>query len=218
LTFTAKGGTAADWVIYGNAQGVGERTKNLLKIATTSQTINGVTFIVDKTKGTITVNGTANSYAFIQFPIDLNTGVYLCTIYSTGSNVGANLRASSSGTPFIANFSESGYRLTVTQSNRYIVRVSVVAGATTTNEKIELMIRPADTSDTFIPYGYQIPLTVSQQGQTDKNYDIYIGDSPLTEGETVSKTSTGQDIELFNGENTVSTTLYNKPEMKIKYK
>lgn len=48
--------------------------------------------------------------------------------------------------------------------------------------------------------------------------DIYIGDSPLTKGETVSKTSTGVDIELFEGENTVSTTLYNKPEMEIKYK
>jgi hypothetical protein len=49
-------------------------------------------------------------------------------------------------------------------------------------------------------------------------YDIYIGDTPLTEGETVSKTSTGVDIELFEGENTVSTTLYNKPTMEIKYK
>jgi hypothetical protein len=46
-------------------------------------------------------------------------------------------------------------------------------------------------------------------------YDIYIGDSPLTEGETVSKTSTGVDIELFEGENVVSTTLYNKPTMEI---
>lgn len=73
------------------------------------------------------------------------------------------------------------------------------------------------TPTEYIPYGYQIPLTISQTGQTNKNYDIYIGDSPLTEGETVSKTSTGVDIELFEGESTVSTTLYNKPEMKIEY-
>lgn len=66
--------------------------------------------------------------------------------------------------------------------------------------------------------GYYVPLTISQAGQTDKSVDIYIGDSPLTEGETVSKTSTGVDIELFEGENTVSTTLYNKPKMEIKYK
>ena len=49
------------------------------------------------------------------------------------------------------------------------------------------------------------------------DYTFYIGDTPLTEGETVSKTSTGVDIELFEGENVVSTTLYNKPEMKIEY-
>lgn len=49
------------------------------------------------------------------------------------------------------------------------------------------------------------------------DYTFYIGDIPLTEGETVSKTSTGVDIELFNGENTVSTSLYNKPEMTINY-
>jgi hypothetical protein len=49
------------------------------------------------------------------------------------------------------------------------------------------------------------------------DYTFYIGGTPLTEGETVSKTSTGQDIELFEGENTVSTTLYNKPETSITY-
>jgi hypothetical protein len=56
----------------------------------------------------------------------------------------------------------------------------------------------------------------NEQGATTKTVDIYIGDSPLIEGETVSKTSTGIDIELFNGENTISTTLYNKPTMEIK--
>jgi hypothetical protein len=86
-------------------------------------------------------------------------------------------------------------------------------------QEVDVMLVKGSTAPTtYIPYGYQIPITVSQQGETDKNYDIYIGDSPLTEGETVSKTSTGQDIELFGGENTVSTTLYNKPTMEIKYK
>lgn len=74
-----------------------------------------------------------------------------------------------------------------------------------------------EVGETMITQGYRIPLQI-KQGATTKTADIYIGDSPLTEGETVSKTSTGQDIELFNGENTVSTTLYNKPTMEIKYK
>ena len=78
-----------------------------------------------------------------------------------------------------------------------------------------MLVKGSTAPDHYVPYGFEIPLTISQAGQTDKTYDIYIGDSPLTEGETVSKTSTGQDIELFDGENTVSTTLYNKPSMEI---
>lgn len=81
-----------------------------------------------------------------------------------------------------------------------------------------MLIKGSTAPTTYNPYGYQIPLTVSQTGQTDKTVDIYIGDSPLTEGETVSKTSTGVDLELFEGENTISTTLYNNPEIKINYK
>jgi hypothetical protein len=87
-----------------------------------------------------------------------------------------------------------------------------------TNRYQSTCVKGSTAPTTYIPYGYQIPITVSQQGETDKNYDIYIGDSPLTEGKTVSKTSTGVDLELFEGENTISTTLYNKPTMKIYYK
>lgn len=79
----------------------------------------------------------------------------------------------------------------------------------------KIMIRHSETSDGYIPYGYQIPITVSQQGQPGTNYNIYIGDSPLTEGETVSKTSTGVDIAAIAGTNTISTDLYNKPSMSI---
>ena len=57
--------------------------------------------------------------------------------------------------------------------------------------------------------------TATLYGVYTSNIPIYIGTDPLTEGETVSKTSTGVDIELFEGENTISTTLYNKPSMEI---
>lgn len=46
------------------------------------------------------------------------------------------------------------------------------------------------------------------------DYTIPI-DAPLTEGQSVSDTQT---IEVFEGENTIDTTLYNKPTMEIKYK
>jgi hypothetical protein len=88
----------------------------------------------------------------------------------------------------------------------YIVRIVYITG-------------DAGTSYAYNFYGVApaccIPL---DEVYNSHEYDIYIGDSPLTEGETVSKTSTGQDIELFEGENVVSTTLYNKPEVEIKYR
>lgn len=64
--------------------------------------------------------------------------------------------------------------------------------------------------------GYRIPLQI-KQGATTKTIDLYIGSTPLTEGQSVSKTSTGTDIVLYQGENTISTTLGNKPEMRVKY-
>lgn len=87
------------------------------------------------------------------------------------------------------------------------------------------IVKGSTAPDHYIPYqqgvgeqrvdGYYVPLTVSQTGQPDKTYDIFIGDSPLTEGESVSKQSTGVNLELFEGANTISTTLYNKPSMSI---
>ena len=48
------------------------------------------------------------------------------------------------------------------------------------------------------------------------DYTFYI-DSPLTAGQSISKTSTGVDIDTQVGENTISTSLYNKPETAISF-
>ena len=48
------------------------------------------------------------------------------------------------------------------------------------------------------------------------DYTFYI-DSPLTAGQSISKTSTGVDIATVVGENTISSTLYNKPETSVTY-
>ena len=76
-----------------------------------------------------------------------------------------------------------------------------------------MLVKGSTAPASFIPYGYELPITVNSTPQT-----FYIGNAPLTAGQSISKTSTGVDIELIEGENTVSTTLYNKPEMTIKYK
>ena len=233
LTLTAKGGSAVDWTIYGNSGGVGERTKNLFQITENGGTVNGVTYITDIDEGTATFLGTCTAtnsicpIGYVTFSED--TYAYL----SGGADGGANdiwylyaydLTAGArpkkwDGTNTSVSVFDSQISQEVLCPAGHNIRIAVlVRGDVTVNNIVfKPMLRAADTTPEFIPYGYQVPITVSQD-ETDKNYDIFIGDAPLTEGETVNKTSTGIDIELFEGENTVSTTLTNKPEMTIRYK
>jgi hypothetical protein len=236
LTFTAKGGTAVDWVIYGNDD-VGERTRNLFDCRKnnnnyTDVTVAGVRFLYENQS--IKLSQTSNNM-YPQQQIKGENGILTLTkntqyygrLYLDNAPENANIymkiQASTDGTSYTTITTIRSAWVMFTPSDDYTVyRWLFVAegdGITYNNTVVRFAIIKGSTApDHYIPYGYQIPLTVSQQGQTDKNYDIYIGDSPLTEGETVSKTSTGVDIELFEGENTVSTTLYNKPAMEIKYK
>ena len=198
--------TSADFIPYGYQIPLAVQGKNLLEITATSTTINGVTFTVDKTAGTITANGTASANARFDFcttemtvnATDIINGIpdgatsstyYILAEFENGTNAfGSNLDNTAIGdrpnfTPKVLNW-----------------RIYVISGQTVNNLVFKPMIRLADTSTNFVPYFH-------------KDYTFYIGDTPLTEGENISKTSTGIDIETQVGENTISTTLYNKPVM-----
>ena len=68
--------------------------------------------------------------------------------------------------------------------------------------------------ETTITQGYHVPLDIRSENN-EKHMDIYIGDSPLTEGQSVSRDSTGIEIEVEQGTSVIETTLTNKPEMII---
>lgn len=227
ITLTdAYAGNVVDWIIDGNADGVGQRTKNLVDLSNvTDSTSNGVTFTVDSTNGTITANrtGTSTANASKSFTMTLPAGTY---VFSCGENpqrdvtYDSYLRIGGASTSTIARDNPDdppGSEFTLTTETTFVVYLRIQPRYDAQNLVFKPMIRPADTSPEFIPYGYQVPITISQTGQTDKTYDIFIGDSPLTEGQSVSSMSTGQDIGLFEGENTITTTLTNKPKMTIKY-
>lgn len=203
------GSTAPDhYIPY--QQGVGERTANLVDVSTEAK---------------ITIPTTsAQRYAVLSDV--LSAGIY-CLTYKVG-NAGTAATLSYRvrhdgewsgyvGTSYVYGVSTT--TITVAEGDQILIYNGTNDSYSIANGKeVDVMLIKGSTAPTtYIPYGYQIPIIVSQDGQTDKTVDIYIGDSPLTEGETVSKTSTGIDIELFEGENTVSTTLYNKPEMAITY-
>jgi hypothetical protein len=235
LTFTSKGGNAVDWTIYGNAEGIGERTKNSFEIIPSDQTITEtgtLTFTTDAESGTITANGTVGSteatvkQRFIVTP-ELAGRYYFSASFGQTSpastfraymyNIGHGWITKWDGTTRSPAIIGDEYQ-EVLLVEGYTVEITfyVYANKTVDNIVCRPMLRPADTTPEFIPYGYQVPITVSD-GQTDKSYDIFIGDAPLTNGQSVSSMSTGQDIRLVEGENVISTTLSNKPKMTIKY-
>lgn len=227
LTFTAKAGAADTWTIYGNAQGVGERTKNLIEITTESQTRDGATLTSDHQTGTAILSGdtTEATSGFSLSLLDTSSLVGGDYIFSGGADGGSTTTYdlylyNRTDQVIMGRLYNSSDAITVTieSGKRYMAYVQCRRGQVYNDIVFKPMLRPADTTSDFIPYGYQVPITVSQDEENYKNYEIFIGDAPLAEGETVSKTSTGIDIELFEGENTVSTTLTNKPEMTIKYK
>ena len=192
-----KGSTAPDhYIPY--QKGVGQRTKNLLDV-------DSYELLLTDT----------NTYRCAVSLGKLPAGDYtLSYVSASGKSLYIVLRTDITYNNYTAS---SPYIFRVSANvDEVMVRTTQQTASPWTNVGItDVMLRAADTDAEFIPYGYEIPLSISQTGQTDKTYDIYIGDSPLTEGETVSKTSTGVDIELFEGENVVSTTLYNKPTMEI---
>ena len=210
-----KGSTAPDhYIPY--QKGVGERTANLF-----DKTAAGATANVYPSGSAVYAGSATTSVVLPCLP---NTTYTICkqlgerfTAYWTKSYPLAQTACYGS----ISNNLATSITITTGEDAQYVCAFVHQEGTDTASLADMLasimIIKGSTASETFIPYGYKVPLTVSQQGQPDKTVDIYIGDSPLTEGETVSKTSTGVDIELFDGENVISTTLYNKPETAITY-
>lgn len=217
LTFTAKGGTAGDWVIYGNDENGTENEFDGTYIhAVPSGSGSSATLVYVSNTRTGTIPCSANTQYAIKVFDNTSRFMVCCSENAPAENISLDLlyRAVGDEREIIVTTNATANYLYVYVGNE--------------NEEPPMVIKKGSTApDHYIPYqqgvgeqrvdGYYVPLTISQQGQPDKTVDIYIGDSPLTEGETVSKTSTGVDIELFEGENTVSTTLYNKPKIKIEY-
>lgn len=206
LTFTAKDGTAVDWEIFGNDDkgGVGERTANLFDVNAEKEVAFGTTY-------KYTLRGlVAGQY-------------YTCsTNFESADHSTASLYFGGSSSN--ANGVWASRPLSMTASSQgiidiYVRFVSYGAGAPGIYDDIVagnvwvMVVKGSTAPSTYVPYGYEIPISVNGTPQT-----FYIGSTPLTAGQSISKTSTGVDIATTEGENTVSTTLYNKPAMEIKYK
>ena len=198
-----KGSIAPDhYIPY--QQGVGQKTKNLLDTQA---------YEVGKAWNT---SSNANR-ATATLTVKPNTTYTLKVFETVADLVYIGVKESADATTAVASQQTVNGTVTITTTaSAYTLAIQLNKTAITLNDcqNCKITLTEGSTApSSYIPYGYEIPISVNNTPQT-----FYIGNSPLTAGQSISKTSTGVDIELFNGENTVSTTLYNKPEMKIKYK
>jgi hypothetical protein len=227
-----------DWVIYGNND-VG---KNLLEITAETQTINGITYTIND-DGTVTVSGTAtaDSNILLSDISGLPQGNYILSgekdrsttmIYPYVRGGGGATKSDATGSG--VNFSMGHY----TECKLYVTRN--FSGTVT----VKPMIRLTDTSSDFEPYqlgvgektenGYVLNIGVGIAPISSQpavilftRKTINLGESPLTEGQTLSMLDFG-DIETvpdtdiyiaaFEGFNYDDQLSYNQPRMRIKYK
>lgn len=209
--------------------GVGQRTKNLFpSAAAETKTVGNLSVTSDGNGGyTINKTGALGEETIVTFDIPEFTipvsqgqgGNGVIAFFNTQMTTGFQIwfyyddtyityySLSTAANRVITNYADLsgvtinkiGFRMTSTSST-----------ATVTGTLTPMTVDDGVAPTTFIPYGYEVPLTIHNTTQ-----DIYIGSTPLTAGQSVSKASTGIDIAAIAGSNTITTELYNKPEMAI---
>lgn len=211
LTIDSIGGNLSDWTIFGNNEGVGEETENFFnKNAndTNNGYVSGKYLAVDNRE-------LANEYYVISEYIQIqpSTTYYLSNVIGSGASTALCFYNTNKEYISGVKLYVSGTRTTevISPDDAVFLRTSVQVykGYIDT-----AMITESEVSE-YIPYGYKIPIKVTS-GTSTKQKDIYIGDSPLTEGQSVSKSSTGIEIKVERGQSVIETTLTNKPEMDAK--
>ena len=157
--------------------------KNLLEITATTQTVNGVTFTINKDSAgnivSVTVNGTAtgNAYFAIKRNVDIKAGSYVMTgcptggsasTYSLSSQINSAWQGSDYGDGRNLNLSADGNGETASR-----IEIVIMNGYTANNLVFRPMIRLATEADSaFEPYSNICPITgwtAAKVSRTGKN-------------------------------------------------
>lgn len=190
------------------------KTKNLVDITGFDRMLYGVRWYEDN--GQLRASGTyTDSAAHTQprFYAELNAGTYTMSGAPNSELAGAYLQIGTCTDEQGSNFSSlgsdtgTGYTFTLQEGSWVSIRVVTTASLyqQTVDLTLPIMLRLADTSSDFEPY------------YLTNHEDIYIGNSPLTQGQSITKAQSNVDLELFSGDNIIDTSLYNKPNTSITY-
>ena len=179
LEFESDGSNLKNWTIFGNDPGVGERTKNLCEILIPNgYERSGVVATVDKNAGTIVINGDTNSQSSgFSIPLDASqkpitgiSGNYTLTgCPDGGSTTTFDLYMYDVTTSTIISprvYSSTGsLTFTADPLHEYRVYIQLRKENIYNNVRFRPMLRSADTTSDFEPYGYKIPVETRERGK-----------------------------------------------------
>ena len=185
---------------------------NLLPITATSQTINGVTFTVDKAAGTITANGTATTYtAFNINTLDLQAGNYLSGCPSSGSHDAYWLDVYDGKVSDYKQYYDFGNGAAIPISDNYQVRVIVRQGQTVSNLVFKPMIVPAELAGvSFQPYAKSNAELTQDLNDVSEELDCLVIRAALVNDEVRIQNTSDFTDELYH-----KYFSYTKPKFAI---
>lgn len=213
LSFNARvAGALKNYRMYGDSDGAGVQTENLIADIIDNGNIDG--------SGKIILYTSANTYRLLVAPI-ISGKTY--TICSTGSI--STIYGIYDSLPEIGSISYDTSRHIVNAASETFVApiTGYIAFREDYNITTYMLIEGSTAPTTYIPFGYKIPISNSD-GTNTSNYDLFLGDSKLYEDEyldygeqkvykDISGTLTPTDppvplpaIQAYQGENTLSST------------
>lgn len=180
LTFLANGDVLKNYRLHGTSEGAGVQTDNLFDKSTTldNYALDGNSIIK------------ANGWFVSDYiPVKSNT-VY------TRTNTGQTVHQFDSNYELI-QYGNPGFTFTTTSNTAY-----VKINSTMELKDTYVFVKGSTAPASYIPYGYQIPLTVTS-GVTENLWDL---NSSWTNTQTDTKTNLQLRITQYNGTTLLSST------------
>lgn len=189
-----QGETALPYEPFG---GVGVRTENLFDYKDTY--IKNRSYKMDSTLQS------SQYFDIYMIPI---TGDTTYTVFGNNNNSAKDYHCFfDSNNNFLLSFRASDSIQTATSpANARYIGISVIK----TKYQQVMLTEGSFTPPEYIPYGYKIPITCG--GTTTP---IYIGDTPLGTGQTVTGSETGVAIPTVDGQNTLSVETTVQPSKVV---
>lgn len=207
-TFTANGEPLINWVITGNSGGVGTKTANMFDGIVRNALISDSTGeeIGNEKWRCSNFIEISDSSATLKWESD--SAYYQAKLgYYAADNSFLSTQVVQGNNKYSGTF-------TIPEDCKYVKVSYSVSVSGNPVERNNIMFNEGNTAIDYEPYGYKILVSCG-----NATTPIYIGNTPLLENETISKTLSNVNIPTVEGSNTISISSTIQPsKIYIKWK